>query len=383
MTPEEQTLAVQVWTKIVSTQEHFNTLILQVRNHLLTILTAVLGGVGVALTQHYRVTLFSKDADLTTVILFVGFLILIPFYITEKGYHHLLVGAVKQAIDLETKLKDEIPGIALSTRIKEESHSRIFFVIHQSADRIRWFYSILGVIFLLATVLTWLGAASPPKAQDVSIKTALATSLYNLGSHATNNEPNYLPNDPSQGTRALKAFYNSGSYYTVFSEITASARDYIDRTLPTIDVNKEDIAIFDIDDTALSTWEILNKGDFTWDPQRFRDFVLGAKCKRLEPALSLFNYLRSHNIPVVFVTSRSDDLREATERNLKDEGFVGYQQLIMRPSDSSDSAKVFKDRIRTRLRDAGKSIVLSIGDHLEDLDFTNCRGNFLLPDPFY
>jgi len=55
----------------------------------------------------------------------------------------------------------------------------------------------------------------------------------------------------------------------------------------------------------------------------------------------------------------------------------------MKPSDSRATTKDFKDAARKQLRASGKTIFLSIGDQIDDLDPTAKTGNFLLPNPFY
>jgi predicted secreted acid phosphatase len=84
----------------------------------------------------------------------------------------------------------------------------------------------------------------------------------------------------------------------------------------------------------------------------------------------------------VFITSRTEDLRDATARNLRSEGFEGYAQLIMKSPDSP-STKVFKSDARARLVASGKIILMNVGDQLDDLDSSTVKGNFLLPNPFY
>jgi hypothetical protein len=375
MTPEalmveQKKLEVSVWTRTIATQEHFNQLILQARNHLLTLVTAIAGAAALLLQKDISLSFCSLSLHVASLLFLAGLVVLFGFYLTEKGYHNLLVGAVKHAEALESQLEPSIKGIQLCQRITASSHSKIFFIPWNSTWRIRVFYLVIAGLFVTAFFVTARGLRSGESKATTGV-------VDGGGASATL----AIPNDPAAGTKALKKFFQTGAYALILEEIISAAESYVELHMPSVD-RRNSIAIFDIDDTALSTWEILLSGEFTWDSARFRNFVGAGKGKRIAPTQRLFSKIKSLGIPIIFLTSRSEDLREATLKNLRDEGFEGFAELVMKPVQSSVSTREFKSSARHRLRESGKVIFLCVGDQVDDLD-DSTKGNFLLPNPFY
>ncbi|MFM9135812.1 MAG: HAD family acid phosphatase, partial [bacterium] len=58
-------------------------------------------------------------------------------------------------------------------------------------------------------------------------------------------------------------------------------------------------------------------------------------------------------------------------------------RLILTPTDDTDSASVFKSKVRGHLRREGSRIVASVGDQISDMALGNLRAGFLLPNPIY
>jgi predicted secreted acid phosphatase len=358
MTPEQlvaeqKKLEVSVWSRAVSTQEHFNQMILQVRNHLLTLVTAIVGAAALIHQKDISITVFGYNFSAAALLCGAGLFIILAFYVTEKGYHNLLIGAVEHAEELETRLDPMVSGIRLGHSISAASKKPILFMKLESAPRIRFFYGILCALFGVAFFVFITAKASPS-----------------------------IANDPQAGTKALKLFQQSGAYTYVLDEVVSLAEAYVDANVNAWDKSNA-VAVFDIDETALSTWEILSTGAFTWDASRFNNFVLAGRGKQMESTHHLYEKLKALGIPIVFLTSRSESLREATAKNLHAEGFDGYEELIMKPMGSSVSTKEFKQAHRNRIRGSGKKIVLAIGDQLADIEPEQKTGQFLLPNPFY
>src|SRR5262245_28698375 len=115
MTDEEKDRAArsfEAWKVAVDVQKHFNDIEMRIRNYALTLLLAVLAGAGLALREHQAVILFGVEVSLATIILAAGFVVWVAFYfMDELWYHKLLLGAVKQAADIERALDVIAPGI--------------------------------------------------------------------------------------------------------------------------------------------------------------------------------------------------------------------------------------------------------------------------------
>jgi putative acid phosphatase of HAD superfamily subfamily IIIB len=86
---------------------------------------------------------------------------------------------------------------------------------------------------------------------------------------------------------------------------------------------------------------------------------------------------------VHFITGRPPELREATERNLRDRGYA-WDGVILLPSGAHFASAVdFKAAERRKLAEQGFSIILSMGDQQSDLDGGYAERTFKLPNPVY
>ena len=81
---------------------------------------------------------------------------------------------------------------------------------------------------------------------------------------------------------------------------------------------------------------------------------------------------------------RQESQRAATERNLQDAGYVGYERLIMKPTGAFYvSAADFKAPQRGQIAAQGYTIIANVGDQPSDLAGGFSQQTYLLPNPFY
>jgi len=86
----------------------------------------------------------------------------------------------------------------------------------------------------------------------------------------------------------------------------------------------------------------------------------------------------------LFITGRPEDQRAATERNLRQAGYDGFERLSMVPPGAKfASAADFKTGIRAGIATQGYTIIANIGDQPSDLLGGYAERIFLLPNPFY
>jgi hypothetical protein len=128
--------------------------------------------------------------------------------------------------------------------------------------------------------------------------------------------------------------------------------------------------VLDIDETSLSNWPEILADDFGYigdgpctlpqGPCGERAWELSAQAPAMLPTLELFKAARAKGIVVFFITGRNGDeeTRAATERNLRQAGYEGWAELIMRPAGShTASAADYKAperaKIAARLHDPG------------------------------
>ncbi len=141
--------------------------------------------------------------------------------------------------------------------------------------------------------------------------------------------------------------------------------------------------VIDVDETAISNWENMRKQDFGYSHDIFVKWEAEAKAPAIEPVLALFNFARQNQVATFFVTSRPEEERSLTERDLETAGYKGWTVLIMKQPDSPRLAADFKSQQRKKLRQAGYVLVVNIGDQASDLVGEPALRAFKLPNPFY
>jgi predicted secreted acid phosphatase len=191
---------------------------------------------------------------------------------------------------------------------------------------------------------------------------------------------------------AALAYHDSGAYDRDLAIVATKAGHWLAARAPAV---ARPALVLDIDETALSNWEVIVLDDFgrpvpgpcmpesqapcgwaAWD-QLGRDPAIA-------PTLQVFRDARALGVTVFFITGRPESQREATERNLATAGYDDYAALYMVPDGAHfESAADFKAPIRAEIEQAGYTIVANMGDQPSDLEGGHAERNFLLPNPFY
>jgi predicted secreted acid phosphatase len=190
----------------------------------------------------------------------------------------------------------------------------------------------------------------------------------------------------------LMRYHDSGEYEREIREVANSARDYLEMRFPG-EVRKEAklAAVFDIDETALSNWDVMAGCGFCSYPTQLQLYKDNLYSSAHDPAitavLELFNFAKAKGIAVFFVTGRPESQREVTVANLHEAGYSGWTDLYMQPDlpqgPPKPPARVFKPKNRQAITDKGYQIVLNIGDQASDLAGCCAARVFKLPNPFY
>jgi predicted secreted acid phosphatase len=187
-------------------------------------------------------------------------------------------------------------------------------------------------------------------------------------------------------------YYDSGAYLTDLAQAAAPAIAWINDESPRAD---RPAVVFDIDETALSNWEVIKANDFgrvingpctalPAGPCGWRAWDLTAQSTVIQPTLDIYNAAKDHGAAIFFITGRDETQRAATERNLQAVGYTGYTGLLMpAPGAQYVSAADFKAPQRALIEQQGYTIIANIGDQPSDLAGGHSEQTFLLPDPFY
>ncbi|HEV7369825.1 hypothetical protein, partial [Arenibaculum sp.] len=145
-------LQVEVWKKIIDVQQHFNEIEMKIRGLAITVVGAIFGAIGFVIKEKVTISLHGSSFPVDIALLFVAIFSILGFWFMDRHwYHRLLIGAVKQAAELEARLEGQIPGISLGSKISKESAIIYFGKKIRSSDKISLFY---GGMLALALSIT-------------------------------------------------------------------------------------------------------------------------------------------------------------------------------------------------------------------------------------
>lgn len=352
-TSESLVQEIDIWKETVATQRHFNDLQMQLRSILVTLLTAVVGGAGYAMSQHTEIFIIGQKVTLGTVVAMAGIVALVAIHFFDRGYYSLLIGAVKNGLEIEKRLQYVCPGIELAHHIQAESQKLKFMGVFKFSSlwRNRLFYLTCAAVLVILAV-----ASQYSSSVEVDAHLAPGSQL------------------------ALERYY-ANRYSASIDQAVRLAISHLDARLAEKPVGPT--LICDIDETALSNWPVLTAGHFAHDPVAFAAFAKDGNAEAIQSVLRLYQYARSRGVDVVFLSSRAEDLRSTTEANLLKAGYDSLHSVILKPLDDQGSTQDFKKLTREKLRKEGRSIVLNVGDQMSDLNIPLTPDDFLIPNPFY
>jgi hypothetical protein len=152
--------------------------------------------------------------------------------------------------------------------------------------------------------------------------------------------------------------------------------------------------VFDIDDTALSSYECQkDAGDFGGTElllcvvEAGADNTLaGEGLPRIDPVYKLFRKARRLRVEVFFITGRPDSARPVSRENLRAQGYTGHFELTTYPAllpETGSSLIPYKSGARAAIERRGYEVVLNIGDQESDLKGGFANRKFLVPNPMY
>lgn len=149
---------ITVWEKTVDVQQHFNDLCLRIRNYAIALLTAVLAFSALTLKEGYVVKVKNHSIPLASILMISAVVPLVAFLLMDLfWYHRLLLGAVRNGLNIEKTVKRVIPGIQLTTEIGNASPFYVFkWEIHSNL-KLLFFYGLMVLFLVIAAVAVWCG----------------------------------------------------------------------------------------------------------------------------------------------------------------------------------------------------------------------------------
>jgi acid phosphatase len=191
------------------------------------------------------------------------------------------------------------------------------------------------------------------------------------------------PMNLSDAKKAILDYYDSGCFIKEINAVVDKAIQYFKK----LDISnmKKPTVIFDIDDSVLWTLPEQKATEFGYIQDYFHNWVMQGDAPAVPGTKRLFDFLLTHGYTVIFLTGRFASEREATIKNLRDNGFVGYEKLITRDCENrQEKASVYKPAQRAKLATEGYTIVGSVGDQWSDMvGIDNKVAQVKLPNYFY
>jgi acid phosphatase len=162
----------------------------------------------------------------------------------------------------------------------------------------------------------------------------------------------------------VENYYESGLYQEDLSEIVGCALKHFEK----VPVTGNETVIFDVDDTVLSNYADSKSISFGYVPKMSHEWVLQADAPAIIETKNLYDYLVKKGFKIVFITGRKYNEHEPTVKNLKAQGFMTFDKLIVRQKhEIGMTAEKYKSGRRKQLTEEGYKIVGCIGDQESDL----------------
>jgi acid phosphatase len=190
--------------------------------------------------------------------------------------------------------------------------------------------------------------------------------------------------------RLITQYIDGGRYTEDVATVAASARAWLEERARTA---MKPAIVLDIDETSLSNWPAYRVNGWvriTGGPCNLQQGPCGLRAwqemgqsKAIASTLALARRARELGVAVFFITGRPANLREATERNLRNEGYE-WTGVILEPEGSAFASAVdFKAPERRKIAEQGYTIIFSLGDQQSDLTGGYAERTFKLPNPVY
>ncbi|HSJ76453.1 MAG TPA: HAD family acid phosphatase, partial [Gemmatimonadales bacterium] len=193
-----------------------------------------------------------------------------------------------------------------------------------------------------------------------------------------------------EAQRQVEEYISSGRYDRDFSAVVARAQQWLEQRSQTA---KKPAIVLDIDETSLSNWPayrlngwgrvVAGGCNLEEGPCGLRAWQALGKSKALSPTRELARRAHELGVAVFFISGRPPNLREPTERNLREQGYDPTAVILLPQGAHFKSAVDFKAPERRKIAEQGYTIILTMGDQESDLAGGFAERTFKLPNPVY
>ena len=187
-----------------------------------------------------------------------------------------------------------------------------------------------------------------------------------------------------QVVTSLGAYGKSESYPASTTDTAEAAQAWLSERVAARKPDEKLAMVLDVDETTLNNFQQLEGSGFCYEPAAWDVWVKEGSPPSVPGVKPLYDYARSNDVAVVFITGRKEPQRADTERALKAAGFDGWQELILRNEEERKvTAAEYKSARRAKLESEGFTVVLTLGDQQSDLAGGHAEKTILMPNPFY
>lgn len=162
----------------------------------------------------------------------------------------------------------------------------------------------------------------------------------------------------------IAAYYESGEFDKEVDKIISDAiKDF-----ESVAIEESTAVVFDIDEAALSNYQVKKETDFGYIPSIWDEWVKEAKAPAIPSVKRLYDFLIQKKMRIIFITGRKDYQYDPTIRNLHSAGYIQFDTLIVRMNDEYHQKAIeFKSGKREALTARGYKIAGTVGDQWSDL----------------
>jgi len=182
--------------------------------------------------------------------------------------------------------------------------------------------------------------------------------------------------------KQLIKYYESGEFDSELEKICQKAVEHLLK----IPKPENGAIIFDIDETALSHYPLCKEKNFNWSlDDDIIPYRQKAICPAIEPVLKFYKLLMNEGYKIIFLTSRRNSTYNATHKNLIEQGYHKFEELILMPMDLFKKGmkhELWKANVRSDLSKK-YNIVASISDSQKDFEGGNTGYQIKLPNYLY
>lgn len=163
----------------------------------------------------------------------------------------------------------------------------------------------------------------------------------------------------------VKAYYESGKFDEEVNSIIENAKNEFEK----IKFKENSAVIFDVDETALSNYELAERMGFGYVYKMNKEWNAEMKAPAIKQVKELYDYLLNRGAHIIFLTGRNIPEYEVTYGNLVKAGYTVFDTLItQRENEYKMRAQGFKTSKRKELTEKGYEIIATVGDQWSDLN---------------